>query len=86
MSSAMPLACSWSVAMTRPPASASAARSDVSRSWALRSTVGSHWPSIDSAVRRRWAERAASSASSKLAATSRPSGAIHSMSPPTRGK
>ena len=84
--SAMPLAWSWSMAITRPPASGSTARIAVSRSWALRSTVGSHWPSSERAVRRRCAARAASRASSKLAATSSPVGATHSISPPTRGK
>ena len=85
--SAMPRAWSWSVAMIEPAGVGGRRRGCASsRSWALRSTVGSHWPSSDSAVRRRCADRAASRASSKLAATSLPSGATHSMSPPIRGK
>ncbi len=82
----MPWAWSWSVAMTRPPASGWVRRSAVSRSLAWSSTVGSHSPSRLSAVRSRWAARARSSGSSKAAAWALPSGAIHSMYPSMRGK
>jgi hypothetical protein len=84
--SAMPWAWSWSAAMTRPPASGCDRRIVVSRSFACSSTVGSHSPSRLRAVRRRWAEATLSSASSKPAAATLPSGATHSMNPLMRGK
>ena len=62
---AIPRACSWSVAITSPPASGCSRRTSASRSFAARSTVGSHSPSSESAVRSRCPARAASSASSK---------------------
>ena len=84
--SAMPRACSWSVAMTRPPAFGCSRRTSISRVLAARSTVGSQSPSSERAVRRRWLARTASSGSSKLAACIDPSGADHSMLPLVRGK
>ncbi len=83
---AIPRACSWSVAITSPPASGCSRRTSSSRAFAARSTVGSHSPSSESAVRRRWLDRAASSRSSKVASCSVPSGAVHSSRPFVVGK
>ena len=85
-SSTMPRACSWSMAMTRPPAWGCTARMAWSCTWAWSSTAGSHSPDSDSAVRRRWPERAWSRASSKVWAYWVPSGPTHSMWPSMRGK
>ena len=85
-SDAMPRACSWSMAITRPPASGCSWRISRSRSFAARSTLGSQSPSSDNAVRRRWLARAAPRGSSNVAACSDPSGADHSMWPFVRGK
>ena len=76
----MPRAWSWSVAITRPPASGCVAAHSLEPGHAPGGAPsGSHSPSIDSAVRSRWLERAWSSASSNDAAWSEPSGAVHSM-------
>ena len=85
-SSAIPAAWAWSMAITRPPAAGSVRRSVTSRSWACSSTVGSHSPSRLSAVRNRWLARSRPRSSSKVAATTSPSGATHSMNPLIRGK
>ena len=83
---AMPRAWSWSMAITRPPASGCSARMRVSRSWAARSASGSHSPSSESAVRNRCAAWLAASASWNVAASVLPSGAVHSITPSMRGK
>ena len=72
--SAMPRAWSWSMAITRPPASGWWRRTSARRSTASRSTVGSHSPSSDSAVRRRWLASWFASGSSKVASCTAPSG------------
>ena len=82
----MSWAWAWSVAITRPPASGWSRRITSSRSWACSSTVGSHWPSSDSAVRSRWLACSRVTSSSNVAATTSPSGATHSMNPLIRGK
>ncbi len=86
MRRAIPCAWSWSMAMTRPPAVGWVRRIDISRRCASPSTVGSHSPSSDSAVRSRWLASCVVRSSSKVADTSAPSGATHSMWPPVRGK
>ena len=66
---------------------AAGGRSAVSRSWAWRSTAGSHSPSRQSAVRSRCAERRRGRARRRTSPTRPPpSGAIHSMCPSMRGK
>ena len=86
MSRAMPCACSWSMAMTRPPALGCWRRMPSNWAWASARTLGSHWPSSDNAVRNRWLARWKSRASSNDAENSEPSGATHSMCPPNAGK
>ena len=82
----MSCAWAWSMAITRPPASGWWRRSSTRRSWAWSSTAGSHWPSSDSAVRNRWLACSRASSSSKVADSTSPSGATHSMNPLMRGK
>ena len=83
---AIPRACSWSVAITSPPASGCSRRTSVRRSFAARRTLGSHSPSSESAVRSRWLARSRSSRSSNVAEWMEPSGACHSIWPFVLGK
>jgi hypothetical protein len=63
---------SWSVAMTRPPASGMPLRTSVSRVSAARSTLGIHSPLASSAVRHAWAVASLVIGSPSFAAISSP--------------
>ena len=83
---ATPRAWSRSIAMTRPPASGCVWRTSANWAWARARASGIHSPDASSAVRRRWEARRGSRASSNDADCVLPSGPIHSISPPSRGK
>ena len=72
---------SWSVAMTRPPASGTCRRTSVSRVSAAASTDGIQAPAGSRAVRRAWALRSWVSGSPSRAATSSPARVRHCISP-----
>ena len=72
---------SWSVAMTRPPASGTWRRTSESRLSAADSTEGIHEPCGSSAVRSAWAVRSLVSGSPSRAAISSPARVRHCSSP-----
>ncbi len=83
---AIPLAWSWSIAMTLPAARGSDSRIWLSWACACSRTAGSHSSSRDSAVRRRSPDSRLPMLSSKPWLCVEPSELLHSMRPPIRGK